>query len=101
MPAEFELGAGKPYDSMLGVWWGTGVGGGVILGGRQWDGRGAAGEIGHMVVKLNGRHCPCGRRGCMEAYAGRAAMEARARKLVGEGRRRSCSRSWRSAAATG
>jgi glucokinase len=84
---EFKLGAGKPYDSMLGVWWGTGVGGGVILDDRQWDGRGTAGEIGHMVIKIDGRRCPCGRRGCMEAYAGRAAMEARARKLAGEGRK--------------
>jgi glucokinase len=85
--AEFRLGAGKPFTSMLGVWWGTGVGGGVILDGRQWDGRGTAGEIGHMVVKIGGRHCPCGRRGCMEAYAGRAGMEARARKLADEGRK--------------
>jgi glucokinase len=85
--AEFRLGAGKEFDSMLGVWWGTGVGGGVILHGKQWDGRGTAGEIGHMVVKLDGRRCPCGRRGCMEAYAGRAAMEARARKLAAEGRK--------------
>jgi glucokinase len=84
---EFKLGAGRAYESMLGVWWGTGVGGGVILDDRQWDGRGTAGEIGHMVVKIDGRRCPCGRRGCMEAYAGRAAMEARARKLVGEGRK--------------
>src|SRR2546421_240530 len=43
-------------------------------------GRGGAGEIGHTVVKINGARCPCGRRGCLEAYAGRAAMEARARK---------------------
>jgi glucokinase len=77
--AEFELGAGRPYSSLLGVFWGTGVGGGVVLDGRPWRGRSAAGEIGHMVVKLGGRRCPCGRRGCMEAYAGRAAMEARAR----------------------
>ncbi len=84
--AEFELGAGRPYRSLLGVFWGTGVGGGLILDGRPWHGRGAAGEIGHMVVKIDGRHCPCGRRGCMEAYAGRAAMEARARKLHAEGR---------------
>ena len=79
---EFELGAGKPYDSLLGVFWGTGVGGGLILNGQRWVGRGAAGEIGHMVVKQGGRRCPCGRRGCMEAYAGRSAMEQRARKLV-------------------
>jgi glucokinase len=85
--AEFALGAGKRFRSMLGVWWGTGVGGGVILDGRQWDGRGSAGEIGHMVVKRGGRRCPCGRRGCMEAYAGRAGMEAQARKLHKEGRK--------------
>jgi glucokinase len=77
--AEFRLGAGKPYESILGVFWGTGVGGGLILGGKQWVGRGSAGEIGHVVVKVGGDRCPCGRRGCMEAYAGRGAMEAKAR----------------------
>lgn len=85
--AEFHLGAGKPYDSLLGVFWGTGVGGGLILGGKPWVGRGGAGEIGHIVVKIDGARCPCGRRGCMEAYAGRAAMEARARRRVEKGRR--------------
>lgn len=83
--AEFELGAGKPYDSVLGVFWGTGVGGGLILDGKPWLGRGGAGEIGHMVVHQDGAHCPCGRRGCMEAYAGRAAMEARARRELEKG----------------
>jgi glucokinase len=83
--AEFRLGAGRPYRSLLGVFWGTGVGGGLILGGKHWDGRGAAGEIGHMVIKRGGARCPCGRRGCLEAYAGRAAMEARARKEADEG----------------
>jgi glucokinase len=78
--AEFELGAGRPYQSVLGVMWGTGVGGGIILDGKPWLGRGGAGEIGHVVVRIDGRRCPCGRRGCMEAYAGRAAMEARARR---------------------
>lgn len=82
---EFELGAGRPYRSVLGVFWGTGVGGGIVLDGKPWIGRGGAGEIGHTVVRMNGRRCPCGRRGCMEAYAGRAALEARARKLVEEG----------------
>jgi glucokinase len=83
--AELELGAGRPYSSLLGVFWGTGVGGGVVLNGELWHGRASAGEIGHMVVKLGGAHCPCGRRGCMEAYAGRGAMEARARKELAEG----------------
>jgi glucokinase len=83
--AEFHLGAGREYDSLLGVFWGTGVGGGIILKGKPWIGRGGAGEIGHTVVKLDGAACPCGRRGCLEAYAGRAAMEARARRRVEKG----------------
>jgi glucokinase len=83
--AEFELGAAKPFQSILGVFWGTGVGGGVVLDGRLWEGRGAAGEIGHLVVKYDGRRCPCGRQGCMEAYAGRGAMENRVREKVAEG----------------
>jgi glucokinase len=83
--AEFSLGAGRDYDSVLGVFWGTGVGGGIVLNGKPWLGRGAAGEIGHVVVKRGGRRCPCGRKGCMEAYAGRKAMEERARKLVEKG----------------
>jgi glucokinase len=79
--AEVKLGAGRPYDSLLGVFWGTGVGGGLILDAKPWTGRGGAGEIGHMVVEIDGARCTCGRRGCMEAYAGRAAMELHARKL--------------------
>ena len=82
---EYRLGAGRPFDSLLGVWWGTGVGGGIILDGKPWLGRGAAGEIGHVVVKRGGAKCPCGRKGCMEAYAGRAAMEAEARRQHEEG----------------
>lgn len=83
--AEVLLGAGRDARSLLGVFWGTGVGGGVVLDGKTWDGEGAAGEIGHMVVKQGGARCPCGRHGCMEAYAGRGAMEARARKRHHEG----------------
>lgn len=83
--AEFQLGAGREFDSILGVFWGTGVGGGIVLGGREWTGRGAAGELGHVVIKQGGDKCPCGRRGCLEAYAGRRAMEARARHLHDKG----------------
>ncbi len=79
--AEFRLGAGRLYHSLLGVFWGTGVGGGIILDDKPWVGRGGAGEIGHMVVVLDGARCTCGRRGCMEAYAGRASMEAHVREL--------------------
>lgn len=79
--AEVALGAGRGVSSLLGVFWGTGVGGAVVFDGVEWEGRGAAGEIGHMVVKQGGRTCPCGRHGCMEAYAGRGAMQARAHHL--------------------
>jgi glucokinase len=84
--AEYAIGAGRPFDSLLGVFWGTGIGGGLILGGQPWLGRGSAGEIGHIVVQLDGAPCPCGRLGCLEAYAGRGAMEIEARRQVGLGR---------------
>jgi len=83
---EFHLGAGRDYRSLLGVFWGTGVGGGLVLEGEPWLGRGGAGEIGHMVVRVGGAKCPCGRKGCVEAYAGRGAMEARARQQMEKGR---------------
>jgi glucokinase len=83
--AEFALGSGRDYSSLLGVFWGTGVGGGIVLDGRPWIGRDAAGEIGHIVVRRGGALCGCGRRGCMEAYAGRASMEARARRRASRG----------------
>jgi glucokinase len=80
--AEFQIGAARRFDTLLGVFWGTGVGGGLILDGKPWVGRKTAGEIGHMVVRIDGAKCGCGRRGCMEAYAGRGSMEARARRRV-------------------
>jgi glucokinase len=83
--AEFQLGAAREFSSLIGAFWGTGVGGGLVLDGKPWLGRGAAGEIGHMVVKRGGAKCPCGRKGCMEAYAGRSAMEGEARRQHEEG----------------
>jgi glucokinase len=85
--AEFKLGAGRLYKSLLGVFWGTGVGGGLILDSKPWIGRGAAGEIGHVVVEIDGARCTCGRLGCMEAYAGRASMEKHVGELVEKGRK--------------
>lgn len=84
--AEYRRGAGRGFGDLLGVAMGTGVGGGLVLGGRLRDGRGAAGEIGHAIVKDGGRLCSCGRRGCLEAYAGRGRMEATARRWVTRGR---------------
>jgi glucokinase len=77
---EWKRGAGQPYHDLIGVFVGTGVGGGLILDGELREGRGAAGEIGHTIVKEGGRRCGCGMRGCLEAYAGRARMEVTARR---------------------
>jgi glucokinase len=85
--AEYVLGAARRSKSLLGVWWGTGVGGGLVLDGKTWEGQGAAGELGHVVVKVGGARCTCGRDGCLEAYAGRGAMEIRARQLHKRGRK--------------
>jgi glucokinase len=80
--AELQHGAGRDVSSFLGVFWGTGVGGGIVLDRALWRGRGAAGEIGHVVAKPGGRRCGCGRHGCVEAYAGRGSLEERARVLA-------------------
>ncbi len=85
--AEHRLGAGQGHDDLLVVFAGTGVGAGLILDGRLYEGaRGGAGEFGHTVVEVDGAVCPCGRRGCVEAYSGRGAMEAQARRAVAAGR---------------
>jgi glucokinase len=85
--AEHRLGAGRGADNLLGVFVGTGIGAGVVIDGQLRRGpTGAAGEIGHMIVRRGGRRCGCGGRGHLEAYAGRAAMERRARDLERKGR---------------
>lgn len=83
---ELRRGAGRPFRSLLGVFVGTGVGGGLVIDGEPWKGRGAAAEIGHVNVKPDGRRCGCGGRGHLEAYAGRAGMETKARRLVEAGK---------------
>ncbi len=83
---EWVAGAAKGKRNVLGLWMGTGVGGGLILDGRPFDGsRGAAGEIGHVVVLAGGALCTCGRRGCAEAYAGRRSMRGVATSMVDAG----------------
>jgi glucokinase len=74
---EYVYGAGRGALHMVGIWVGTGIGGGIIVNGQLVNGwRGAAGEIGHMVVHPHGRRCGCGREGCVEAYASKTAMMA-------------------------
>lgn len=84
---EWVAGAGRGAAFLLGVFLGTGVGGGLVLDGRPYHGAfGAAGEFGHMVVDRGGAVCGCGRRGCIEAYAGRACMERAVEVAIGAGR---------------
>lgn len=85
--AEHRLGAGRGCDHMLMIFVGTGVGAGLVLNGQPYEGAvGGAGEFGHAVVVRGGAVCPCGRRGCVEAYAGRRAMAQSAERAVAAGR---------------
>lgn len=79
---------GKGHRSVIGIILGTGVGGGIVLDGRLYAGRGNAGEFGHMPVSRQGR-CGCGKRGCLELHAsGRAVVRyARRRGLRAESAR--------------
>ncbi len=85
---EHALGAGRGAQEMVGIFVGTGIGGGIISRGQLYVGsRGAAGEIGHMVLQVDGPRCPCGRRGCVEALASRTAMERDVRAAIRAGRK--------------
>lgn len=85
--AEHRLGAGRGTQHLLVVYVGTGVGAGLVLNGEAYEGAvGGAGEFGHTVVVRGGAVCPCGRRGCVEAYAGRRAMAQAAERAVAAGR---------------
>jgi len=80
---EWWRGAARGADPVVGVTLGTGVGGGLILGGNLLRGvSGAAGAIGHTIVDMDGRRCGCGSRGCLEAYASGPAIVAQARERL-------------------
>ena len=85
---EHALGAGKSARELVGIFVGTGIGGGIISGGELYRGsRGAAGEIGHMVLMVDGPRCGCGNRGCVEALASRTAMEREVRAALRRGQK--------------
>jgi len=84
---EYRRGAGQPYRDVLGVFVGTGVGGGLVLDGRLRRGRGTVGEIGHTLVQPGGRRCSCGLLGCLESYAGRLSIENTARHRFEKGQK--------------
>ena len=80
---EWRFGAGRGSGDVLCVFIGTGIGGGVISGGRLYRGyHNVGGEIGHMTLVAGGRACHCPHRGCFEAYAGGWAIAERARERV-------------------
>ncbi len=85
--AECWLGAGRNAQTVVGMFVGTGIGGGVVIDGRLRTGsEDLAGEIGHMVLMADGPHCGCGNRGCFEALASRTAIEAAIREGIAAGR---------------
>ncbi len=85
---EFLHGAGKGYQHMVTVWVGTGIGGGIILNGKLWEGsRGSAGEVGHMVTLADGPLAlGAGIRGGIEALASRTSIERDLRRALADGR---------------
>lgn len=82
---EFRFGAAKSARDFLMVTLGTGVGGGIFVGGEPFRGnRGLGGEIGHTVVDLDGPECPCGGKGHLESYLGRPAIAAKGREAAAQ-----------------
>jgi glucokinase len=80
---ESQFGAAKGIKNFVMVTLGTGVGGGIVLGGKLNRGsRGFGGEVGHLVIDVDGPPCPCGGRGHLESYAARPAIVRDARKAV-------------------
>lgn len=80
---EFAAGAGREAQSMVMMTIGTGIGGGLILNNRLYHGRnGAAGILGHMVIKKDGIPCNCGRKGCFEVYASTSALIREAKEAA-------------------
>ncbi len=72
---EVKFGAGKKYNNAVMLTLGTGVGSGIVIDGKLYEGnQGKGAEIGHEVIRFNGRKCTCGRRGCLEAYASATAL---------------------------
>lgn len=93
--AEHCLGVGRGHDDMLLVTFGTGIGGGMVAGGRLLLGaHGFAGEIGHMVLDPEGPECPCGKRGCWERFASGEALGRMAREAAQAERLRGALAAW-------
>ena len=80
---EAKYGAGKSYETIIMLTLGTGVGGGIIINGKLFEGNeGKGGELGHVVVQVDGEQCSCGRKGCLEAYASATALIRETKKAM-------------------
>ena len=80
---EHTYGAGRGVQNLVGIFVGTGIGGGIILNGELFHGASkTAGEIGHIIVREGGPKCGCGNRGCLEALASRTAMTKQLRNAI-------------------
>ena len=80
---EAKFGAGKSYETIIMLTLGTGVGGGIIINGKLFEGNeGKGGELGHTVVVVDGEQCSCGRKGCLEAYASATALIRETKKSM-------------------
>lgn len=78
--AEHKMGAGRDCDNVILITIGTGVGGGMMIDGGLYVGKGGAGELGHMVLVSDGLPCPCGRKGCAEQYVSLTALDRMVRE---------------------
>lgn len=82
------LGCARKFRSVVGVFVGTGIGGGIIADGQLLTGaNGTAGEIGHTIIQIGGPRCSCGGHGCLESLASRSAIERDLREAMAKGRR--------------
>jgi glucokinase len=87
------LGAARGVPNMAVLTLGTGIGGGIVLGGKIWHGmNGMAGEFGHVTIEPEGRLCGCGNRGCAEQYASASAIVRMAREAIARGKALSLAR---------
>ena len=85
---EAKFGAGKSYDNIIMLTLGTGVGGGIIINGKLYEGNeGKGAELGHSVIVVDGEQCTCGRKGCLETYASATALIRETKKAMHSNRR--------------
>lgn len=88
MLGEWKYGAAVKKENVVGIFVGTGIGGGLILNNKLFSGpRHLAGELGHMVLNTEGPYCNCGQRGCLETYAAKVALTREIRVQIERGRK--------------